>query len=1275
GAYRDNEVSPSHPLTLALEELRRAGTRMSALRLEPLSLEEVRRLVADTLPGAGMEIVEPLAALAREKTGGNPFFLLQLLLRLNQDGLLSRTAEGLWRWDAEGVRARGYSDNVVDFMVGKLRELPLGTQHLLRLAACAGNSFSLRILLLISDMLDATEVEQGLEPALQAGLLMSDGPEQYRFLHDRIQQAAHALIPVEDRKAIHLRIGRLLLASLTPDQVRENLFDVVSQLNAGMELITDPEERHRVARLNAEAGWKAQSSTAFRSAVSYLATAFQLLPGDPWETAHELAFRLRLDQTTCEFMSGHAAEARQLVEELRPRARTRTETAAVYRKKNDLLISTGAIQAALESLLEGLALLGMPMSAHPTWQEVVAANDEVWQLLAERPIESLVELPRMSDPDMEAVMSVLAALYAPAFLTDPNLLILHLCRLVSLSLRHGNTEASIPGYSSYGVVLGPAFKRYREGLAFGRLACALVERHDLAALRGGALYSLEIISYFTRPLSEALELIRRAFHHALQASDFQVAGYCCNHIVTDRLALGHELEDVYQESVARLDFARKAGFLDVGDIVHFTQRYVQQLRGLAPAFGSLSGDDFTEESFEATLTPARMSIMRCWYWTLKMQARYLRGAYAEALGAGARAAELAWSSMGHIQLLDYHLFRALTLAASLEELSPEERGAAIEAIRGHHQQLAEWVGTCAETFRAPERMVFAELARVTGRDSEAFPAYEEALQSARENDFIQHVALASELAARFWYARRMPTIADTYARRARESWLRWGARGKLQHLDEQWPHLAATAPAEETLTDTNSSQIDALTVVKAQQAISGEIVLERLADTLLRVAIENAGAQRGALLLPRGEKLTPMAFSDTAAGDSGAGLDGASLPWALISYVRRTREHVLINDASQPHPFSADASLERGGPRSVLCLPLLRREEFRGVLYLENSLATNAFTPARISLLGHLASQAAISLENARLYADVQRAEAALRRANDELEKRVEERTRELKQAQAQLVDTARSAGMAEVATNVLHNVGNVLTSAVINVQVLSQTVEGSRLGRLKQVSDMLLDHRSALADFFTQDRRGIRLPDYLSALNEELHREQATLQEGLGAMQKHIEHIRAIVQVQQTYARTTLVTEECDLGQLVQDALSIQMPALKRHGIDVLQELAPLPSRIRVDKHKVLQILINLISNAKNAMATLPDGQRRMQVRLESQEGLARIRVVDNGMGIAPELRERLFSQGFTTREGGHGLGLHSSSLAARMLGGHLALESDGIGKGATATLDLPLN
>ncbi|HZI04625.1 MAG TPA: GAF domain-containing protein, partial [Archangium sp.] len=929
------------------------------------------------------------------------------------------------------------------------------------------------------------------------------------------------------------------------------------------------------------------------------------------------------------FMSGNAAEARRLVEELRPRARSRAELAAVYRLESELLLAANEIQGAKTCLLEALDRLGMPLPPTPSRAEVVAANDEVWALLGERPIEHLIELPLMTDPDMMAVMDVLAALFTPAILTDENLLILHLCRMASLSLQHGNTEASVHGYGWYGMVQGAIFKRYREGHAFGVLASELVERHGFTAARGRALYALELTSYWTRHLSLALETVRDAFHQALRGGDFQVACYCSNHIVTNRLVLGHPLEEVYQESVARLDFARQSGFQAVQDVIIHSQSYVQQLRGLSRSFDTMSCDGFDEEAFEAGLTIHHMSTMRCWYWLLKMQSRFMCGDYARALEAGDQAAELTWTSLGHIQLLNFHLYRALSLAACYPAAAPQEQRQYLDAMWQHQQQLAEWADHCPENFRAPERMVSAELCRLTGGMEEALRAYEEAIHSARAHGFIQNVGLANELAARFWRERQVPTLSDTYARQAREAYLKWGALGKVRQLEALWPQLVPLQPA---LSETGAaSQLDALAAVRAQQTISGELDLERLAATLVRVATGNAGAQHGALLLADGGKLTVAALS---------GVGEEELPWSLLSYVERTGEHVLIDDTSLPHPFSSDARLERGRLRSVLCLPLVRQEKLQGLLYLGNTLSAHTFTPARLSLLGQLAVQATTSLENARRHAELQRAEAALRGANDALAQRLEEQGWQLKQAQARLVEAAREAGTAEVAASVFHNLGNVLTSAVLNAHMLREKVDTSRMVRLKQILGLLEPYQGDLVGFLTRDARGPQLASYLSGLAEELLNEHASMKESAGKLKQHLDHMRAILQVQQAYARNTLLPEECDLAQLVEDALSIQLPALQRHGITITRELRAQP-KARLDKHRVLQILINLITNARNAMSELPEAHRLLCVRLDAGGSTARIQVVDNGKGIAAEHRERLFSQGFTTREDGQGLGL----------------------------------
>ncbi|HZH76479.1 MAG TPA: AAA family ATPase [Archangium sp.] len=1274
GAYRDNEVSASHPLALTLAEVRKAEGRLVDVSLEPLSLAQTRQLVADALPGATEELVVQLSALVHEKTGGNPFFLLQLLQTLHQEGLVARVADG-WRWDERAVRARGYSDNVVEFMAARLRQLPPPTQQLLRLAACVGHAFALETVTLLSRQ-EGPEVERGLEPALHEGLLVETAPQHYRFPHDRIHQAAYALIAEAERQAVHLEIGRRLWARLSPEELRERLFDVVGQLNAGAELLEEPEERERLARLNTEAGARAKASVAWRSAMGYFTMAFSLLPANPWETRPAEAFKLRLEQATCELVSGNAAEASRLAEELLPRATTRQQLAAGYQLKSSILLTLQQAAAAAACLLECLERFGVSIPARPTWEHVTAAHQEVEALLGDRPIESLRELPALTDPDMKSVMGLLAALTWPAFFTDEKLLALHLCRTVALTLRHGYTAAAAPGHAWYGSVIAPLFKDYHRGYAFGRLACELVERPEGAAYRGRTLFTMGHVSLWLKPMPAAMELYQSGFQHAVQSGDFQVACFCCLFITTLQLLSGTELAEVAREMVARTDFARKVGFKQPEDMIRISHAFVQQMRGLSASFESLSMEGFDEKQFEAQLG-SRLPTLRFWYATLKARSRFMSGAYEEARQAAEEARATNWSIFGRIQLLEYHLYRALVLAACYRRAPASRQQEDLEAIQAHHRQLAEWASHCPETFRAPERLVAAELERLQGRADVAPNTYEEALQAAREQGQHHHVALASELAARFWEERRLPALALFCAHRAREAYDQWGAEGKVRHLERQWSLLTGPAANHQDPAsfDTDSSQLDALTLVKAQQAISSEINLEKLVATLMQVALENAGAQRGALVLSQGETLKVEALADASRGALGSVSPEAAaqaLPWTVLSYVRRTGEYVLVNDTSAPHPFAADPFFARGQARAVLCLPLRRKERFHGLLYLENALTTEAFRPGRLPLLRHLASQAAISVENARLYAEVQQAEAALRRANEELELRVEERTRELKQAQARLMETARSVGMAEVAASVLHDVGNTLTSIVVDTEQMQQAVQASRVDRVEKVSNLLVEHRAHLSDFLTRDERGQHLITYLPGLAAELTQERESLRQGLGLLSKNVQRVRKLIQLQQARAKSTLLVEECALDEVLDEALRLQEGALRKASVRVMRELEPLP-RMNVDRHRLLQIVLNLLSNARQALEAVPPGERCLWLRLRREGQGIRLEVRDNGQGITPEVHRRLFNQGFTTREDGHGIGLHSSALAARLMGGQLRLESAGPGQGATATLELP--
>jgi two-component sensor histidine kinase len=397
--------------------------------------------------------------------------------------------------------------------------------------------------------------------------------------------------------------------------------------------------------------------------------------------------------------------------------------------------------------------------------------------------------------------------------------------------------------------------------------------------------------------------------------------------------------------------------------------------------------------------------MACYYWIVKLKARFLSGDYAEALAAADKAKPLLWASAAQIQLLDYFYYNALTVAALYGNASADEQTGWRELLTAHREQLREWAETYPPTFADKHALVSAEIARLDGRAFDAMQLYEQAIQSAHENGFVQNEALAHEVAARFYATRGFETIAQAYLRNARYCYLRWGASGKVRQLEQSHPQLReeSTAPPATAMFGGPVEQLDLGAVVKASQAVSGEIVLDRLIETLMTLALEQAGAERGLLILLRGDtpRIEAEARTDRKAVEvtlRQETVTPAELPESLLHTVIRTRESVILNDASAQDPFSADEYIRRKRARSVLGLPLVKQAELIGVLYLENNLTPHVFTPARLAVLELLASQAAISLENARLYADVRQENSERERAEEQLQASLQEKEALLKE-------------------------------------------------------------------------------------------------------------------------------------------------------------------------------------------------------------------------------------------------------------------------------------
>jgi PAS domain S-box-containing protein len=790
-----------------------------------------------------------------------------------------------------------------------------------------------------------------------------------------------------------LLIGRLLMVRTPPEKREEAVFEIVNQFNRGAALIARQEERDELAELNLLAGQRAKVATAYASALTYLTAGEALLPENSRERRHGLRFALALNRAECEFLTGALTQAEQRLAALSKRAANTVERATVAGLRVELYTTLDQSSRAIAVGLDYLRHLGIDWSPHPTEGEARREYERIWSQIGSRTIESLIELPLMSDPASLATLDVLTKIGPSAFYTDANLLAVVTCRAVNLSLERGNGDASCSAYVLLSMIAGPRFGDYRPAAyRFGQLGYNLVERRGRTGFQARTYMDFgNNVLPWTKHVRVGRDLVRRAFEAANKMGDLNCAASCCNQLNTNLLAAGDPLAEAEREAEHGLAFAQKARYGIVIDAIATQLGLIRTLRGLTTKFGSFDDERFNERLIERRFSENRdLAFVECWYWVRMLQARFFAGDYTSAIQAAARARRLLWTSAAQFETAEYHFYSALAQAACCDPMTTGDRQQRLDAVVAHQKQLQLWAANCPDNFENRAALVGAEIARLEGRELDAMRLYEEAIRAARENGFIHNEALANELAARFYAARGFETISDAYLGNARYGYLRWGADGKVRQLEEMCPRLRTEKPsAGPTSTiGTPVEHLDLATVIKVSQAVASEMVLEKLIDTLMRTAIEQAGAERGLLILSRGAEPRIEAEATTDGDAIVVRLHDESvtvgvLPEQILYYVLRARESVVLDDAAAQSLFSDDPYVRQREARSILCLPLINQAKLTGVLYLENNLTPRAFVPARIAVLKLLASQAAITLENARLYRDLERREAKIRRLVD----------------------------------------------------------------------------------------------------------------------------------------------------------------------------------------------------------------------------------------------------------------------------------------------------
>jgi len=847
GAYRDNEVSATHPLRMTLDKLRQEGATINQITLAPLTLEHITQLIADTLH-TEQKAVQSLAELVTRKTGGNPFFINQFLNTLYEEQWLSFEVESMgWQWDIAQIEGLNITDNVVDLMIGKLKKLPETTQQVLRLAACVGNRFDLNTLSVINEH-SAVDTFQELMPALADGLVLpTAGLEMisdeflnaqsstltFQFLHDRVQQAAYALIDDEQKKTVHLKIGRLLLANTT--QRADKLFELVDHLNAGGELVTEEAEKIQIAQWNLKAGQKAKLATAYEVAVNYLTVGLELLPADSWQTQYDLTLALYLEAMEAEYLNTHFAQSEQLVEIALHQAKTLLEKVKVYEIQIQSYITQNQMTAAIETGRHVLEMLGIELDNDPPSQELI--------------IEDLINLPLMTDTYKLAAMRILMTIMSPAFIANPALLAPIAFTMVNQSLKHGNSPLATYAYVFYGLIQCGGIEQIDSGYRFGQLALKLLDKLNATELKAKIH---QIFNTFIRHWKEhprqSLEPLRDTIQAGLETGDLEYACYAAIYYCTYPFLMGEPLESVEQKYEPYTEMVHQFKYEHAFNYISLWRELVSKLRSLAADKKKLQGRYFNEAEMLPLFLETQNSTSLFAFYTAKAIFRYVYKDDAGAVENARLADQYVEGGTGMITAA-HNLYYSLALLAHSPAVEKRSQRDYLEQVAANQQKLKIWAKHAPMNFHHKYELVEAEKARVSGQVVLAMGLYERAIKGARDNGYLQEEALAYELAAEFYLVQGMEEFVRLYITKAHYGYQQWGAVAKVEDLEERYPQFFVQAtvdrhiPSLMTTTTLSSlttvapssesglSVLDLETVMKASQALAGEVQLDKLLAT------------------------------------------------------------------------------------------------------------------------------------------------------------------------------------------------------------------------------------------------------------------------------------------------------------------------------------------------------------------------------------------------------------------------------------------------------------
>ncbi|MBE9193404.1 AAA family ATPase [Gloeocapsopsis crepidinum LEGE 06123] len=984
GAYRNNEMDAMHPLNQIIEDIQ-GNAIVSYIDVRELNITFLNQLLADTLK-CQKEYSLPLAKLVFEKTHGNPFFLIQLLQEMNQENLIFLNDQlQCWEWNIKQIHNLKITDNVVELMVGKLKKLNQSTQHILKLAACIGSRFDLETLSFVNQKSQqATAFE--LWEALQVGLvtplsdsykipltldqkstdnsIVSSDAIAYEFLHDRVQQAAYSLISDDQKQEVHLKIGQLLLENTSLEEQENKIFDIVNHLNIGANLICQQSNRNKLAELNLIAGRKAKAATAYKSAIAYLNFGLKILESNTWKTQYNLTLALYQEAAEIEYITTNFQQAVQLCDIALNQGKTILDKIPLYNLKIKINIAKNEVQKALDTGLKVLSLLSI--SLHQAPQQTLV-------------IEDLIKLPEMKDVYKIAAMQILITIQPPSSFGDTLLSLPIIYTMLELCIRYGNSPCSAYVYAMYSVILCARSLNIDTAYQFGQLALQVLDKFQAKAFKCKAIVALCLnVIHRKEHTKNTLEVLRQAVQNGLEVGDVEFACHAAMYYCQHLFFAGETLQSVVRKHSEYIDLIIKYDQKHQLYLAQIDKQLVINLIEESSHKDSLIGKSFNELKMLPFFKKTSNIIAIFFIYFAKILLAYLFKKYQKSIENAREAEKYIGHTLTMIVFIEYKFYYSLALLAHYSFVNVREQKKYLGIVVDNQEKIEHWAHYAPMNYQHKYDLIVAEKARVIEETLTAMEYYDRAIASAKEQGYIQVEAIACERAAEFYLSLGRKKIARMYMIDAYYNYFRWGAIAKVRDLETNYPEFFSHRTMNQTgdesssiisLTTDKIQALDLATVTKASQALATETNLTNLLEQLIRILIENAGAKTGFLILAKNEQLFIEASSSVEQNNvsvmqSTSIETNPDISVAIINYVNRTRETVVLNNALFEGRFTNDPYIIKNQSKSILCTPIINQGRLVGIVFLENNLAIGAFTPKRLEILKLLSAQAAISIEN-----------------------------------------------------------------------------------------------------------------------------------------------------------------------------------------------------------------------------------------------------------------------------------------------------------------------